>query len=123
MLEFIDNGGIQLCMERRGSGGAHVLFLHGWISARRMWYDVADRLDPQQFTLHLLDFRGNGLSDRPEAGHDLQGYVSDARVALARIDSPVVIAAHSMGAKVAQYLAGERPANLAKLVLVAPGTA
>ena len=110
-------------MERRGSGGAHVLFLHGWISARRMWYDVADRLDPAQFTLHLLDFRGNGLSDRPGSGHDLAGYVSDARTALASIHAPVVIAAHSMGGKVAQYLAGDRPANLAKLVLVAPGTA
>lgn len=123
MLEFIDNGGVQLCLERRGSGGSHVLFLHGWISARRMWYEVAERLDLQRFTLHLLDFRGNGLSDRPGLGHDLEGYVSDARAALAHIGAPVLIAAHSMGGKVAQYLASERPAHLAKLVLVAPGTA
>lgn len=123
MLGFIDNAGVQLCMERRGNGPRHVLMLHGWISARRMWYDVADRLDPQRFTLHLLDFRGNGLSDRPETGHDLQGYVSDARAALASIDAPVLLAGHSMGGKVAQFLAGERPANLEKLLLVAPGTA
>lgn len=123
MLGFIDNAGVQLCMERRGSGPRHVLMLHGWISARRMWYDVADRLDPNQFTLHLLDFRGNGLSDRPEHGHDLHGYVSDARAALASIDAPVVLAGHSMGGKVAQFLASERPDNLEKLLLVAPGTA
>lgn len=123
MLEFVDNQGVQLCVERRGSGPRHVLFLHGWISARRMWYDVAERLDPQRFTLHLLDFRGNGASDRPAHGHDLPGYVSDARTALQSIDAPVTIAAHSMGGKVAQYLASEHPANLEKLVLVAPGTA
>lgn len=123
MLEFIDNGGVQLCVERRGSGAVHVLFLHGWISARRMWYEVADRLDLLQFTLHLLDFRGNGLSDRPASGHDLAGYVSDARAALTSIDAPAIVAAHSMGGKVVQYLAAEHPANLAKLVLVAPGTA
>ncbi len=123
MLEFVDNGGVQLCMERRGNGEEHVLFLHGWISARRMWYDVVERLDPGRFTMHLLDFRGNGLSDRPRDGHDLLGYVCDARAALAAIDSPVVIAAHSMGGKVAQYLASERPKNLAKLILAAPGTA
>lgn len=123
MLEFVDNGGVQLCLERRGSGPRHVLFLHGWISARRMWYDVAERLDPHQFTLHLLDFRGNGASDRPAHGHDLLGYVSDARAALEGIDARVTIAAHSMGGKIAQYLAADHPANLERLVLAAPGTA
>src|SRR5579884_3151672 len=123
MLRFIDNDGVQLCIERRGGGPRHVLFLHGWISARRMWYDVAGRLDGERFTLHLLDFRGNGLSDRPLHGHDLEGYVSDARAALQSIDAPVLLAGHSMGGKVAQYLASERPANLEKLLLVAPGTA
>lgn len=123
MLEFIDNGGVQLCLERRGAGSRHILFLHGWISSRRMWYDVAARLDLERYTLHLLDFRGNGSSDRPAFGHDLAGYVSDARVALESIGAPTVIAAHSMGGKVAQYLAAGRPANLEKLILVAPGTA
>jgi pimeloyl-ACP methyl ester carboxylesterase len=123
MIRFVDNGGVQLCIEQRGSGARNVLFLHGWISARRMWYDVADRLDGERFTLHLLDFRGNGLSDRPVRGHDLLGYVSDARAALAHIDAPVLLAGHSMGGKVAQFLASERPENLEKLLLVAPGTA
>lgn len=88
-----------------------------------MWYDVAERLDADRFTFHLLDFRGCGLSDRPAHGHDLEGYVSDARAALASIDAPVVVVGHSMGGKVAQYLAAEHPANLEKLILVAPGTA
>jgi pimeloyl-ACP methyl ester carboxylesterase len=123
MLSFVDNGGVQLCIERRGRGARHVLFLHGWISARRMWYDVAERLDLDRFTLHMLDFRGSGLSDRPERGHDLEGYVSDARAALESIDAPVTIAGHSMGGKIAQYLATRRPANLKKLLLAAPGTA
>ena len=88
-----------------------------------MWYDVADRLDPQRFTLHMLDFRGCGLSDRPPDGHDLPGYLSDARTVLAAIGAPVLLAGHSMGGKIAQYLASEGPANLDKLLLVAPGTA
>lgn len=123
MLTFIENDGVELCLERRGSGASHVLFLHGWISARRMWFDVAERLDLERFTLHLLDFRGCGLSDRPMHGHTLEGYVSDARAALAAIGEPAMIAGHSMGGKVAQYLASERPPQLQKLLLVAPGTA
>ena len=123
LVRFTDNDGVSLCLERRGAGPRHVLFSHGWISSRRMWYDVVDRLDPSQYSAYLLDFRGCGLSDRPAHGHDLEGYASDLRSALATIDAPVTIAAHSMGGKLAQYIASERPANLARLILVAPGSA
>lgn len=88
-----------------------------------MWYDVVARLDPHAISAHLLDFRGCGLSDRPRDGHDLEGYASDLRAAIAAIGEPVTVVAHSMGAKLAQYIAAERPAFLERLVLVAPGTA
>ena len=120
---FVQNNDVRLSLEQRGRGARHVLFAHGWISSRRMWYDVAERLDPERYTLHLLDFRGCGRSDRPDGGHDLDGYASDLRVALARIDAPVVLVGHSMGGKLAQYVAAERPANLERLILVAPGSA
>lgn len=123
MLAFLDNDGVQLCVERHGSGSRHVLFLHGWISARRMWLDVARRLDPERFSLHLLDFRGCGLSDRPAHGHHVEGYAGDALAALRAIDAPAAIVAHSMGGRVAQYIATQRPHGLARLILVAPGAA
>lgn len=88
-----------------------------------MWYDVVKRLDAAQFTLHLLDLRGCGLSDRPRAGHDLEGYASDVRAALASMERSVTLVGHSMGGKLAQYVAAEHPAYLERLILVAPGTA
>jgi pimeloyl-ACP methyl ester carboxylesterase len=87
-----------------------------------MWYEVADRLDPQRFTCRLLDFRGSGLSDRPLVGHDFEGYASDLRAALADAGDAVLIG-HSMGGKLAQFVAAGRPAQLRKLILVAPGSA
>ncbi|HET9029729.1 MAG TPA: alpha/beta hydrolase [Candidatus Aquilonibacter sp.] len=123
MHDFVRNGDVSLCLERRGDGKRALLLLHGWISSRRMWYDVAERLAGDQFTLYLLDFRGCGRSDRPLEGHDLDGYAGDLRTALESIDAPVTIAAHSMGAKLAQYIAAEHPPNLERLILVAPGTA
>lgn len=122
-LQFIDNAGVSLAIERRGNGAEMLLFAHGWISSRRMWYDVVDRLDPERYTMALLDFRGAGLSDRPARGHDLEGYASDLRAALATFDRPVTIVAHSAGGKIAQYVATDPPENLARLVLLAPGTA
>lgn len=122
-LTFLAHGDVQVCLERRGNGPRNVLFAHGWISARRMWYDVAERLDPAQFSMQMLDFRGCGLSDRPADGHDLEGYAADLRTALAHAGERVTLVAHSMGAKLAQYIAAERPPNLARMILVAPGSA
>ncbi|HTU70778.1 MAG TPA: alpha/beta hydrolase [Candidatus Baltobacteraceae bacterium] len=120
---FLENESVRLCCERRGSGARRVLFAHGWISSRRMWYEVVDRLDPALFTVDLLDFRGCGRSDRPRAHNEIENYASDLRTALASIDAPVTLVGHSMGGRLAQYLAAERPANLERLILVAPGTA
>lgn len=122
MIRFTGNGDVTLALEVRGHGPRALLFAHGWISGRRMWYEVAERLDPARFTAHMLDFRGAGLSDRPLDGHDLEGYASDLRAALDAV-GPAVVVAHSMGGKIAQYVATERPANLERLVLIAPGTA
>jgi pimeloyl-ACP methyl ester carboxylesterase len=102
MIRYLTSGEVTLALETRGRGPRSLLFAHGWISARRMWSDVVDRLDLDRFTAHLLDFRGSGLSDRPLEGHDLEGYASDLRAALAAV-GPAAVVAHSMGGKVAQY--------------------
>jgi pimeloyl-ACP methyl ester carboxylesterase len=123
MPDVIRNGDAQLTLERVGTGARHVLFVHGWISSRRMWYDVVARLDPARFSSFLLDVRGCGSSDRPRDGHDLEGYASDVRAALHAMSQPVTLVGHSMGGKLAQYVASERPASVERLILVAPGTA
>ncbi|HTX58699.1 MAG TPA: alpha/beta hydrolase [Verrucomicrobiae bacterium] len=122
-VRFVRNGEVALALERRGGGGRHVLFAHGWISSRRMWYEVAERLDRERFTLHLLDFRGCGRSDRPRGAHALEDYASDLRAAISLIEAPVTLVGHSMGARIAQFVAAERPPGLERLVLVAPGAA
>jgi pimeloyl-ACP methyl ester carboxylesterase len=122
VLSFIDNQGVELCIERRGNGRTHLLLLHGWISARRMWYDVVDRLDHNRFTVHMLDFRGCGLSDRPETGHHVEGYAKDVQAAFSAIGQTLIVAAHSMGGRVAQFVASAQPEQLERLILVAPGS-
>lgn len=122
-MRFVENAGVTLAVETHGRGPAALLFVHGWISSRRMWYDVMERIDPDRFTAHAMDFRGVGLSDRPLEGHDLEGYAADLRAVLGSIDAPVTIVAHSMGGKVAQFVALDPPPNLQRLVLLAPGSA
>ncbi len=121
-LRFIASGDVALALESRGSGPRALVFAHGWISSRRMWYDVVERLDPARFSAHLLDFRGTGHSDRPLQGHDLEGYACDLRAVLAEV-GPATLVGHSMGGKVAQYLAAGGMPQVERLVLVAPGSA
>ena len=45
------------------------------------------------------------------------------RAAVATLGEDITVVAHSAGGKVAQYVATDAPANLARLVLLAPGTA
>lgn len=123
IIRYLDNDGIALALETRGIGKHRIVFAHGWISSRRIFYDVVARLDPTRFTSYLLDFRGSGLSDRPAHGHDVSGYASDLRAALADAEGPVTLVAHSMGGKIAQFVALDPPSNLKRLILIAPGTA
>lgn len=88
-----------------------------------MWYEVVSRLDDARYTSYMMDFRGCGLSDRPMDGHELDGYASDLRAVLKSIGEPVTVVGHSMGGKIAQYVASERPQHLERLILVAPGSA
>lgn len=116
------NGDIQLLGEQRLAGPVHVVFAHGWISSRRMWHEVLRELDPS-ISATAFDFRGCGESDRTLVGHNLDGYASDLRCVLASIPGPVTLVGHSMGARIAQYVATAPPANLDGLLLVAPGVA
>ncbi|HET7815244.1 MAG TPA: alpha/beta hydrolase [Candidatus Baltobacteraceae bacterium] len=120
---YVENQGVKLCLETRGSGRIPLLFVHGWISSRRMWYEVANRLDPERCTMHLLDLRGAGLSDRPPHGQHVYGYLSDVFAAIDAIGSPVNLVAHSMGGRIAQLAAVESPGRISRMVLLAPGAA
>ena len=120
---YITNGDVQLALERHGDGPRHLLFAHGWISSRRMWDGVVALLG-SEYTAWSFDFRGCGESDRPREGHDLDGYASDLRAAISAVGEPLMLVAHSMGGRLAQYVASsDPPPALLRLLLVAPGVA
>jgi pimeloyl-ACP methyl ester carboxylesterase len=109
-----------LNFEISGSGATALLYLHYWGGSARTWRPVIDAL-PDDCTHVAVDLRGWGDSPRPDAGYGLADMADDVRgvidtLALERY----VLVGHSMGGKLAQYLAADRPAGLLGLVLVAP---
>jgi pimeloyl-ACP methyl ester carboxylesterase len=103
---------------------ATVLFLHGASAGAWVWAEHAmPELAQAGWRCAAVSFRGHGQSSGRSALHSwgLLDYVSDARAALAAIDGPVVIVAHSLGALVAQMLLGDP--RIRALVMMAPVSA
>lgn len=82
-----------------GSGGAPFVLLHGIGATANLWDGVSARLAAFGRASYAIDFRGHGLSDRPDDGYDLATLGSDlvAAVAGLGLDRPILVG-HSLGA-------------------------
>jgi pimeloyl-ACP methyl ester carboxylesterase len=105
-----------------GSGEPALLFLHYWGGSARTWHSVASQLSTD-FRCIAYDQRGWGESDAPKQGYSIRELALDARHVIEALGlRQYVLVGHSMGGKIAQFLASQRPPGLAGLVLVAPAT-
>jgi haloacetate dehalogenase len=108
---------------RRGGQGPALLLLHGHPQSKAMWNRVAAPL-AQHFTVVLMDLRGYGDSDRPQADDSHVAY-SKREMAL---DALAVmrhhgferfhVLAHDRGARVAHRLAQDHPQAVERLMLL-----
>ena len=108
---------------RAGGAGAPLLLLHGHPQSHAMWHRVAPAL-AQEFSVVMMDLRGYGDSDRPEAGEGSRSY-SKREMALdalavmqSRGYSRFNVLAHDRGARVAHRLAGDHPQAVQRLMLL-----
>lgn len=119
----VDRNGVQIRWESYGHGAPTILLLPTWsIIHSRCW-----KMQISEFARrhHVLTFdpRGNGGSDRPA---DPAAYAEDefAQDALAVMDAAgteaAVLVALSLGTQRALVLAGDHPARVRGLLLVAP---
>jgi pimeloyl-ACP methyl ester carboxylesterase len=105
-----------------GSGDPTLIFLHYWGGSARTWTSVVRLLEPNLRCI-AYDQRGWGSSDAPLDGYHLQNLADDAAMLIRTLGlKRYVLVGHSMGGKVAQLLASQRPVGLEALVLVAPAS-
>jgi len=113
--------GVRLHLLHYGGQGPRILLLPGITSPAITWGFVAERL-ARHFDVHVLDFRGRGLSfSAPGMVASLDAMSADV---LDLLDvqgwSSVTLLGHSMGARVAIRAAARDPQRIAKLLLVDP---
>ncbi|MCB1851751.1 MAG: alpha/beta fold hydrolase [Gammaproteobacteria bacterium] len=94
-----------------------LIFLHGLFGASSNWHSIARKLEPR-FHILVPDLRNHGSSphaqsmDYPAMGDDLAEFIEEHG-----LDSALLVG-HSMGGKVAMWLALSRPALVSALVVV-----
>ena len=121
LLRVID--GVKLHWVEYGDSGGRppVVLLHGLNDSHLTWRQVAPALARNRAVL-ALDLPGHGLSDRPDAGYELEWY---ARLVARWIESlgreQVDVVGHSLGGGVALMLLAETRPRIRRLVLAAPG--
>ncbi len=118
-IHFVDWGGPP---EPSGPG---VLLLPGLLQPAASWAPVARRLCVDRRVV-VVDLRGQGLSDAPMRGYELDTLASDALAAaegsgLLERGGPIVVAGHGFGAAVAAVAAAGLGDGCAGLVLVDGG--
>ncbi|WP_413741908.1 alpha/beta fold hydrolase [Sodalis sp. RH15] len=113
--------GLELNIQDRGNGLPAIIFLHYWGGSSRTWADVIAAL-PETYRTIAPDLRGWGESSAPaDNGFALIDFVNDILAMIKALDvRQYVLVGHSMGGRVAQLLASQRPCGLVGLVLIAP---
>jgi 3-oxoadipate enol-lactonase len=111
---------INLFVKDEGQGEPVLLFLHFWGGSSATWDGVTSILKGD-FRCISYDHRGWGKSDKPESGYSIRELANDTMALIGKLNlQSYILVGHSMGGKIAQYIAAQRPVGLQKLILVAP---
>lgn len=117
--EVLANG-IKIHYYRTGGRKPPVVLLHGVTDNGLCWIRLARALEPD-YDLIMVDARGHGHSDAPEAGYTQEDLAADVAglIAALGLEKPVLIG-HSMGAGVAAVTAANYPERVRGAVLEDP---
>jgi haloacetate dehalogenase len=118
----VERDGVRLRVRRAGRGEP-LLLLHGHPQTHAMWHRVAPAL-AREFSVVMMDLRGYGDSDRPDAGEGSHRYAKremalDALAAMRACGfQRFRVLAHDRGARVAHRLAADHPEAVERLMLL-----
>ncbi|MBV9842801.1 MAG: alpha/beta hydrolase [Sphingomonadaceae bacterium] len=100
--------------------GQPVLFSHGWPLTGDAWENQMMFLRAHGYRVIAHDRRGNGRSDQPDFGNDVDSWADDLADLIAELDlEDVVLVGHSTGGgEVARYIGRHGTGRVAKVVLL-----
>jgi pimeloyl-ACP methyl ester carboxylesterase len=110
--------GIKLFYRDTMSGSQAILCLHGKWGRGETWNDLTNRYQ-DRYRIIAPDQRGHGLSDKPIARYAAEDLAADIHELIQQIEcGSVIVIGHSMGGRVAAYLAALYPQDVKALVML-----
>ncbi len=100
--------------------GQPIVFSHGWPLNSDAWEDQMFFLSSHGYRCIAHDRRGNGRSDQPWTGNDMDTYADDLAKVVEHLKlSNVIHVGHSTGGgEVARYIGRHGTKNVAKVILI-----
>ena len=116
----VNANGLQLHYWRTGGDKPPLVLSHGITDNGLCWTRAARELE-SDYDIIMVDARGHGLSDKPEAGYTADDHADDlaALIEALALEQPRVLG-HSMGARTTSTLAHKRPDLVSRIVLEDP---
>ncbi len=106
-----------------GSGPMDVIVLHGGLGDSREMAAIVDNLDPWQFRLIQMDFRGHGLSYHGEKDLDYELYADDVFSLMDELAiKKAAVIGYSDGAITGLIMAYRKPERVRAVVAISPDT-
>lgn len=115
--------GVALRYELHGGGpGTALMLVAGTGYAGATWTPETLQHLRRDRPVITFDHRGTGRSGSSDDPYSTRGFAADAAAIIEAVGGPVHVLGHSMGGRVAQWLALDRPDLVASLILAASGS-
>ena len=103
---YVDVNGQRLHYKQWSDGGPPLIFLHGVTGSCSAWDDIAPQF-AAEYRVMAFDFRGHGLSSKPDHGYTWTDHYAADLVEFVdvHIDEPAVVIGSSLGAVVSAPIA------------------
>ena len=121
-MPSIDVRGIRMYYEIHGEGFPFIL-VAGTGTHSQTWKINQVPYFSKKFKVVILDNRGIGKSDKPDAKYSTRMFAEDLSALMDALGlERAHVLGHSMGGRIAQWLALDQPGKIEKLVLAATGS-
>ncbi len=97
-----------------------IVFIHGFLDGAAVWSDVVAALGARAATALRVDLPGMGGRAHEVGPYSLDAIADDVARQVGGLEGPVVLVGHSMGAQIAELVAGKLAERVLGLVLLTP---
>jgi pimeloyl-ACP methyl ester carboxylesterase len=117
----VDVNGQRLHYKQWSDSGPPLIFLHGVTASCSAWDDIAPQF-ATDYRVMAFDFRGHGLSSKPDQGYTWTGHYAPDIVDFVQdhLDEPAVLIGSSLGAVVSAPIAAGSPEKVRGIVMSDP---